>query len=83
MRRELLYITRHARNKMRWFKVSLEGIKECVDYPMARTSGTASKLNYWIRSGELFLRVTVAEEADRLVVVTVTVRRKGPREGQP
>jgi hypothetical protein len=74
-----LYFTRHARNKMRWYRVSLEDVKRCIDVPEVKTVGSSGKINCWTKLGKNFLRVTVTEEGNRLIVITVTIRRKGPR----
>jgi len=67
--------TRHARNRMRWYAVSQEA---AVRSPDATTAGNGQRVNYWRRLDASFLRVTAVEEIESIVIITVTLRSRGP-----
>ena len=71
--------SRHARNRMRRDDVVAESVYECVRGPESVTESVFGRRNYWRPYGGGYLRVTIAEEDEVLVVVSVVVRRKGPR----
>jgi hypothetical protein len=73
-----LRYTRHARSRMRWNAISSDLIETCVSSPDQVTPSVLARRNCWLRLGDSFLRVTIAEEEDALAVVTVAVRRRGP-----
>ncbi len=65
---------------MRKGEVATISVEACVRAPERVTDSILGRRNYWGRYGESYLRVTIAEEEEALVVVTVTIRRKGPKE---
>ena len=75
-----LRFTRHARNRMRKEGVRPLAVEVCVSSPELVADSIVGRKNLWRRHGEGYLRVTIAEEDEALVVVTVTVRRKRPEE---
>jgi hypothetical protein len=66
---------------MRAHAIGRDLVEKCINAPEQVMPSVLGRSNYWLRFGESFLRVTIAEEEDALVVVTVTVRRRRPREG--
>jgi hypothetical protein len=75
-----LRFTRHARNRMRKEGVRSLVVETCVRGPEHVTASILGRKNLWRRHEEGYLRVTIAEEDETLVVVTVTVRRRMPEE---
>jgi hypothetical protein len=65
---------------MRAWVIEQDLVETCTKNPEQVTPSVFGRSNYWLRRGQSFLRVTIAEEADALVVVTVIVRRRGPGE---
>ena len=55
-------------------------VELCVDAPEFVTDSVHGRKNHWRRHDEGYLRVTIAEEDEALVVVTVTIRRKLPED---
>ena len=60
-------------------------VELCVDAPEFVTDSIHGRKNHWRRHhwrrhDEGYLRVTIAEEDEALVVVTVTIRRKLPED---
>ena len=75
-----LRFTRHARNRMRKQEVRRQLVEECVSSPELVTDSILGRKNHWRRHDEGYLRVTMGEEDEALVVVTVTIRRTLPEE---
>ena len=74
-----VYITRHARNRMRRYKVDEESVRAAVAGPELLTPGTFESEHAWRRVDEnRWLRVTFKNEGTRCVVITVTPKRKLP-----
>lgn len=65
---------------MRKEEVGRHLVEMCVSVPKRVTDSILGRRNYWHRYGEAYLRVTIAEEEEALVVATVTIRCKGPEE---
>lgn len=65
---------------MRAWAIEQDLVDMCINNPERVTPSVFGRSNYWLRRGESFLRVTIAEDGDALVVVTVTARRRGPGE---
>lgn len=73
-------ITRHARNRMRWHRVTDAEVVECLWSPSFQEPGIEDTTHYWKASADTFIRVTWLEEAGAMLVITVVRRRKGPKE---
>lgn len=80
MQQKPVRFTRHARNRMRKEEVGREVVEVCIRSPESITESIKGRRNYWRRHEEGYLRVTIADEEARAVVVTVTVRRRGAKE---
>jgi hypothetical protein len=65
---------------MRKHELPRHSVETCVDTPELVTGSILGRKNHWRRHEDGYLRVTIAEEDQALVVVTVTVRRKRPEE---
>ena len=73
-----LYLIRHARNKARRWRISQAEIEEAIATPAATTPSVGNRVNCWHRWRGAWLRVTIEEQIDRMLVITVTPRRTGP-----
>lgn len=71
-----IHFARHARNRMRLHKISLEQVVAVIQQPDSVAPTTKDRYNAFGRIEERFLRVTCKEEEMRLVVVTVTPRKR-------
>jgi len=77
-----LYVIRHARNKLRRWQIPFEDIEEAVLHPDATRQSIGNRVNYWRRWRDAWLRVTIVEESGRVVVITVTPKKKAPEAEQ-
>lgn len=71
-------LTRHARNRMRWAKLSPEEVTLALTSPDLVTPGGPGRTNAWKETDRGWIRVTFIEEAGVLVVITATPRQRGP-----
>ena len=82
-----LYFIRHARNRLRQqlkrFRVDEVDVRTVLDAPQFDEPDErhAGRRNAWGKRGSLWIRVTYVREPQRTVVITLTVRRKGPGRG--
>ncbi len=70
---------RHAKNRMRWHRISESEVEEAIQRPEFLESSTEGRFNAWIQTSNKFLRVTYTEEADRYLIVTAVKKKKGWR----
>jgi hypothetical protein len=79
-----LFFSRHARNRMRRYRQTLEltenDVAAALDRPEVILPSIRGRSNAWKNFGDFWLRVTFIEQAHRRVVVIVTVKRQGPSE---
>ncbi|MEW6417861.1 MAG: DUF4258 domain-containing protein [Nitrospirota bacterium] len=54
--------TRHARNRMRWHKISEEEVNSAIEKAEFLESSVEGRLNAWTKISDKFLRVTYKEE---------------------
>ena len=73
-----VFIVRHARNRMRRDGVAPSMIDEAIDSPDDIEDTIEGRHNYWKRVEFGWLRVTIADEAEQLVVVSVVVKERRP-----
>ncbi|GEM_PF-931973 len=73
-------ITRHARNRMRWHRVTEAEVAECLRSPIFQEPGIEDTTHSWNASRNAFVRVTWLEEVGEVMVITVVRRQKGPQE---
>lgn len=75
-------LVRHAKNRLRLpqrrHAVNEDDVLRAVSSPAVVTESVGARRNHWLRLGERWLRVTVKLEDAVMLVVTVTLRRKGP-----
>ena len=63
---------------MRRDKVPLDEVERCAANPEVIHESYGARQNRWVAFGERFLRVTIVEEPDRTVVVSVVVKKRLP-----
>jgi len=71
-------ITRHARNRMRWHQIGEDLIRETLQTADREEPAAAGRINRWKQVADRFLRVTVREEPDRIVVISAVFKRRPP-----
>jgi len=74
-----VHITRHARNRMRLYEVTEDGVRAALTNPEQVIAGAFGAQQAWKRGAQgTWLRVTFKDEGTRRVVITVTPKRLGP-----
>lgn len=73
-----LYFVRHARNRLRYWKLTRSDVEHALSEPDRVTPSKSGRFNAWKRTEYGWLRITYIDEVDRRVIITVTVRDKGP-----
>ena len=67
-----IVLSRHARNRVRLYRVSLEEVRRVLEEPSSVKDSIKGRRNAYGTLGGRVLRVTYIEEGERIVVVTVT-----------
>lgn len=67
---------RHARRTVVFWGIKLEDVESTLSVPDRVLPTRKGRLNAIKQFGDHFLRVTYREEADHVLIVTVTPRRK-------
>lgn len=65
---------------MRFYRVSAAEVEDCLQSPTATTPTLEGRLNYWCGFPPLVLRVTLIEEHETFVIITVTMKDELPAE---
>ena len=78
---EPLRYSRHARNRLRLWRLDHDTIAEAIDRSDAVTPSVKGRQNAWKRLDGRWVRVTFIDEVAEFAVVTVTVRRGGAGGG--
>lgn len=73
-----IYLTLHARNRLRFWRLTEGDVKGVLDDPSYLTRSERGRLNAWKESERGWIRVGFIDEVNRRVIITVTVRRSGP-----
>ena len=76
----MLRFTRHARNRMRLYRLTQAEVTDALHQPDRVTPTSHGEKHVWKQLPRGWLRVTYSEEGLVTVVMTVTVRRRGPEE---
>ena len=76
-----VYITRHARNRMRLYGIEVKDVEATLAHPDVITAGVFGSQYAWKRIQERWLRVTFKDDGARRIVLTVTPKRHGAGEG--
>jgi hypothetical protein len=77
-----IYITRHARNRMRWHGIAESLIHDALDAPDLERPSSSGRVNAWRFAGDRALRVTYREDVDVIVIISAVFKRRrtGGRE---
>jgi Domain of unknown function (DUF4258) len=76
----MIRFTRHARNRMRLYQLTEADVTGALRQPDRVTPTSHGEQHAWKHIPRGWLRVTSVEENQILIVITVTVRRRGPEE---
>ncbi|MBI5750107.1 MAG: DUF4258 domain-containing protein [Nitrospinae bacterium] len=71
--------TRHAKNRMRWHKITENEVESAIQKPEFLEPSVEHRLNAWIKISDKFLRVTYKEEGDKFIIITAVKKKKGWR----
>ncbi len=63
---------------MRWHEIPEEVARAALDQPDWEESSLAGRVNRWKQVGERFLRLTVREDPDRVIVISAVFKRRRP-----
>lgn len=66
---------------MRLHRISDSEVTECLEVPDFEEKSVENRVNCWKKFGERFLRVTVVQEGNEIVVITA-VRKKSKGGGR-
>ena len=69
--------SRHAKNRMRWHRITESEIEMSIYNSDFRESFLGDKINAWKKLSEKYLRVTYKEEAERIFIITAVKKKKG------
>lgn len=74
-----LYLTRHARNRMRLYAIPIEQVQRALTDPDHVIPGSFERRNAWKQlAQDRWLRITFRDEGSRRVVITVTPKGEPP-----
>jgi hypothetical protein len=76
----MIRLTRHARNRMRLYHVTPAEVTNALRQPDGVTPSSSGAQHAWKQIPRGWLRVTSIQEGQYTLVITVTVRRRGPEE---
>jgi len=76
---KIVKYTRHAKNRMRWHRITEEEVESAIQKPDFLETSIEGRFNAWIKTSDKFLKVTYKEEKDRLLVITTVKKKKGWR----
>ena len=76
----MIRFTRHARNRMRLYRVTQAEVTDALRQPDRVTPTSSGEQHAWKQIPRGWLRVTYAQEGQGSLVITVTVGRRGPEE---
>jgi Domain of unknown function (DUF4258) len=76
----MIRFTRHARNRMRMYHLTEAEVSDALRQPECVTPTRYGERHAWRHIPRGWLRVTFVKEDQTTIVITVTVRRRGPEE---
>lgn len=63
---------------MRKFKIDKDDILKTIQFPDILQPSVKNRTNAWVKKEHKYIRVTYLKENGRIIVVTVTLKEKGP-----
>ena len=79
--KKTIKFTHHARNRMRWRKISEGEVADCIANPIFREAAKKGKTHSWKKVSQRFLRVTWLEEEDDIIIITAVLKKRPPKGG--
>jgi hypothetical protein len=76
--KEIKY-TRHAKNRLRWHKITEAVIESAIIKPDFVESTLEGRLNAWLKLSDKYLRVTYKEILGKVIVISAVKKKKGWR----
>lgn len=76
----MIRFTRHARNRMRLYRLTEAEVSDALRQPDHATPTSHGEQHAWKQTPRGWLRVTSTQEGQVTLVITVTIRRRGPEE---
>ena len=76
----MIRFTHHARNRMRMYHLTEAEVSDALRQPDGVTPTRHGEQHAWKHIPRGWLRVTCVKEDQTTIVITVTVRRRGPEE---
>lgn len=73
------YFIRHARNRMRRDRIPEADAIKTIEDPDHVEPEIRDRVNVWKLTGASWLKVTYVVENETAVIITVTLKRKGPQ----
>ena len=73
-----IYLSRHAKNRMRKFGIGLDIVRKVIKKPYLIEPSIKGRKNIWREVQDKYYRVTCFEESNRTVIITVTPKEKIP-----
>ena len=67
--------SRHAKNRMRLHKISEDEVEECLTAPELQEKSIHGRVNRWKKVRDRYLRVTIKEEANKVIIVTAVMKK--------
>ena len=77
-----VYLSRHARNRMRKFRISPEEARQAIEAPEFIEASERGRQNAWKKKGDKYVRVTYLGEGGKTIVITVALKDQPPRGGR-
>jgi len=71
-----IYLTRHARRRMKWRNISMEEVEETLAHPEKVDRLLGGRINVLKPIGEKLIRVTFREVGNRVMVISVVDKNK-------
>jgi hypothetical protein len=68
---------------MRWHQISEDLARQVLEEPDGEEASASGRVNRWRRVGDRFLRITIRDEPERLVVISAVFKRRPPERGRP
>ena len=76
MKRRTIYLTRHAKRRMKWRGISLEEVKEIVASPDRVEKLATGRKNAFKSIGIKLIRVSYIDEKDRIKIISVVDKNR-------
>lgn len=79
---KIIYLSRHAKNRMRKFGINQGIVKQVLEKPDFVEPSIKGRENIWRKLQNKYYRVTCLKESNKIIIITVTPKEKMPKEGR-